>query len=403
MVEEHGGDMSARDKKDARRIQADFTFENVGQGGRHGHGGRRRDRERDRDRDREREPPPHQQQQAVSSTPVAAAAPAARPPGVGRRREGFGAALTQPDQGTSATTMTTNAAARNTRPTSPQVPTTTSDIDPAIAERHASFLARLQSLALNPATAVPAVKSATRSYRLTESTSRDLILTIWNVVDRNLEHTASLVNAFIDLLEEEEKKQDLLASWKGFAIEQRRQFPDLTPTSVGEGYAGITSGRVLNAKHSTATRSSQSQQVWNRVALAAGEPGTYLPLNSNLSLRHWQFIGGTDERLVSAANIIGEFSLHRHFATGSHLALPLAIVMPCRLCGNIGQQSEPLRNSQELRFCRALLAALLLSRSCLITIHLLGNFAPKLDSNLFLHPPSDVMLHGHQATYFAPL
>jgi len=38
-------------------------------------------------------------------------------------------------------------------------------------------------------------------------------------VDRNLEHTASLVNAFIDLLEEEEKKQDLLASWKGFAIE----------------------------------------------------------------------------------------------------------------------------------------------------------------------------------------
>ena len=38
-------------------------------------------------------------------------------------------------------------------------------------------------------------------------------------MDRNLEHTASLVNAFIDLLEEEEKKQDLLASWKGFAIE----------------------------------------------------------------------------------------------------------------------------------------------------------------------------------------
>jgi hypothetical protein len=113
-------------------------------------------------------------------------------------------------------------------------------------------------------------------------------------VDRNLEHTASLVNAFIDLLEEEEKKQDLLASWKGFAIEvgfliiifyiltdhsffflqQRRQFPDLVPTSVGEGYSGITSGRVLNAKHSTTTRSSQSQQVWNRVALAASSSGS---------------------------------------------------------------------------------------------------------------------------------
>jgi hypothetical protein len=132
MVEDHGGDMSARDKKDARRIQADFTFENTGQGGRHGHGGGRRDRERDRerDRDREREPPPHQQ--ASSSTP-APAAPVARPPGIGRRREGFGAALTQSaDQG--AATMSTNAAARTTRPATPQVPTITPDVDPAVAE-----------------------------------------------------------------------------------------------------------------------------------------------------------------------------------------------------------------------------------------------------------------------------
>ena len=81
------------------------------------------------------------------------------------------------------------------------------------------FLAPLHSLAPNPSSAVPAIKAATRSYRLTESTPRDLILTIWNVVDSNLEHTASLVNAFIDLLDEEEKKQDLLASWRGFVIE----------------------------------------------------------------------------------------------------------------------------------------------------------------------------------------
>jgi len=79
------------------------------------------------------------------------------------------------------------------------------------------------------------------------------------------------VNAFVDLVDEEEKKQDILASWKSFEIEQRRQFPDLAPSSFGSEYAGITSGRVLNAKHSSATRSSSqsSQQVWNRVALAA--------------------------------------------------------------------------------------------------------------------------------------
>jgi hypothetical protein len=44
-------------------------------------------------------------------------------------------------------------------------------------------------------------------------------------MDTNLESTASIVNAFVDLVDEEEKKQDLLASWKGFAIEVR--FPAL--------------------------------------------------------------------------------------------------------------------------------------------------------------------------------
>ncbi len=37
-----------------------------------------------------------------------------------------------------------------------------------------------------------------------------------------------------------------------FFLQQRRQFPDLTPTAIGSGYAGIASGRVLNAKHATA-------------------------------------------------------------------------------------------------------------------------------------------------------
>ncbi|KDR73781.1 hypothetical protein GALMADRAFT_251582 [Galerina marginata CBS 339.88] len=270
MVEEHGGDMTSRDKKDARRIQADFMFEEVGHNGRHG----RRDRERDRDRDRDREPPPHQQQQPQATTSAAARQPP--PGGGGRRREGFGGALTEAgptpaQQPTNADRLTRpSTRPSSTRPPSrPSTPQPNPEVDPAVAERHADFLARLQSLAPNPSTAVPAVKAATRSYRSTESSARDLILTIWNVMDRNLEHTASIVNAFIDLVDEEEKKQDLLSSWKGFAIEQRRQFPDLTPTALGAGYAGITSGRVLNAKHATAARSSQSQQVWNRVALAA--------------------------------------------------------------------------------------------------------------------------------------
>jgi E3 ubiquitin-protein ligase ZNF598 len=81
MVEEHSGDMTSRDKKDARRIQADFEFEEVGVGG-----GRRGRRDRG-DREREREPPPHQ-----PPDPPPGPSMAIRPNG--RRREAFGANLT---------------------------------------------------------------------------------------------------------------------------------------------------------------------------------------------------------------------------------------------------------------------------------------------------------------------
>lgn len=55
------------------------------------------------------------------------------------------------------------------------------------------------------------------------------------------------------------------------------------PTALGSGYSGITSGRVLNAKNSTAPRSSQpSRQLWDRVARAANStvPGASGPSSS---------------------------------------------------------------------------------------------------------------------------
>jgi len=144
-------------------------------------------------------------------------------------------------------------------------------------------------MAQNPVNAVPAIKAAIRGYRASESSARDLILTVFKIMDDNLDHTASTINGLVDLLDEEDKKQDLLASWKGFNLEvctlvlipvnqlrlilykkQRRNFPDLVPQSISGEYAGITSGRVLNAKHSTATRSSRpTRQVWDRVAAVA--------------------------------------------------------------------------------------------------------------------------------------
>ncbi|KAI0797515.1 hypothetical protein C8Q75DRAFT_738536 [Abortiporus biennis] len=255
MVEEHGADMSSRDRKDARRVQADFEFEEVGIGGRRGG---RRDRG---DREREREPPPQQQAgPSSSSRPGAAGA---------RRREAFGGNLTTTEGNANGTIPTPHISRNPSRRQTPSPPS--ADVDPAVLERHSTFLARVSSLAPNPNGAVPAVKAAVRSYRASESAARDLISTIWNVLDHNLEGTASLVNALVDLLDEEDKKKDLLESWNGFKIEQRNQFPELVPSGMGTEWAGITGGRVLNAKQATSSRSSlqSSRQVLDRVAAAA--------------------------------------------------------------------------------------------------------------------------------------
>jgi E3 ubiquitin-protein ligase ZNF598 len=78
MVEIHGPSMTSRDKKDARRIQADFEFEEVGLGGRN---------ERSR-RGRDREP------ESLLRDPIVLGPSSIRLNGVNRRMEGFGTALT---------------------------------------------------------------------------------------------------------------------------------------------------------------------------------------------------------------------------------------------------------------------------------------------------------------------
>ena len=77
----------------------------------------------------------------------------------------------------------------------------------------------MTSTATNPPRAVGAVELSLRSYRNSESTARDLISSIWNVLDQNLDTSATIVNMIVDLLDGEDKKKDLLNAWNGFKIE----------------------------------------------------------------------------------------------------------------------------------------------------------------------------------------
>ncbi|EIM89639.1 uncharacterized protein STEHIDRAFT_51279 [Stereum hirsutum FP-91666 SS1] len=250
MVEEHGAEMSSRQQKDARRINAGFEFQdhNVP-----GSGGRRRP-------PRDREPPPDSQQPGPG-------------PGSGRQGGGGGGNSRRDRFGGQLTVEGDSSANHSAAPSRRQTPSPPpADMDPVTAERYTGLLARLRSVAPNPTNAVAAVKLSLRSFRASESAPRDLISTVWNILDRDLDNTASIVNILVDILDDEEKKSALLSAWNGFKLEQRRQFPDLVPTSVGTDWAGITGGRVLSAKTVTSTRSSNqtSRSVLDRVAQAAG-------------------------------------------------------------------------------------------------------------------------------------
>ena len=91
-----------------------------------------------------------------------------------------------------------------------------------VFRRFTAVLARVSAVAANPNNAVPAVKAALRSYRANESAARDFISTVWNISDRFLEGTASVVNGVIEFLDDEEKKRDMLTAWNGFKIEVSR-------------------------------------------------------------------------------------------------------------------------------------------------------------------------------------
>jgi hypothetical protein len=147
----------------------------------------------------------------------------------------------------------------------------------------------VRALAPNPQNADVVVRTAVRSYKASESGARDLIGTAWTVLGSDVEATATIVNALVDLLDDEDKKKELLAAWNGFKVERRQEFPDLVPTSVGSGFAGVASGRVLNAKSATVARARTAgpqSQIWDRVAQAAGSsaaagarhvPGAFAP------------------------------------------------------------------------------------------------------------------------------
>ena len=138
-------------------------------------------------------------------------------------------------------------------------------------------------------TKLSSFRSAVRQFKNNESSANGMIDTIFNVLDRDIDAAVGVVRELANLFGAEndgDKKKAVLEAINGFRVEQREQFPSLgnaTPQGFGTGYAGIASGKILQAKRTTHTagNSSASRHVWDRVEAAAASRPVSRPPPSN--------------------------------------------------------------------------------------------------------------------------
>ncbi|KAK8854623.1 hypothetical protein IAR55_003362 [Kwoniella newhampshirensis] len=318
MVSEHSEQMSARDRAQARQLPVDFSDtsrrsgssrQNQGQSARgfslaqpfnpNGQAGP----------SRIRDVPSHQQLDQPSLTPAQVAQQQRQVKAdrqeESRRRKGFATGLTRPAELSSAPSQIQSSAEADATSGSGFL-TLREDVDDATAtyRRHAELLSRVAMLTSDSTVKLSSFRSAVRQFKNNESGAKDLLDTLFHVFDRDVDTTAGIIREVASLFNgegEADKQNAILEALNAFRVEQRDQFPSLggnTPTGLGSNYAGIASGKILNAKRATQTGGARhSRSVWDRVEAAAASqpinkptranpngrfvPGSGLPLRSN--------------------------------------------------------------------------------------------------------------------------
>lgn len=62
-------------------------------------------------------------------------------------------------------------------------------------------------------------RSAVRQYKANESTARDMVDTVFNVLERELEPTLGVLREVASLFDDEDKSRAVLEAMNGFRIE----------------------------------------------------------------------------------------------------------------------------------------------------------------------------------------
>ncbi|PWN53284.1 hypothetical protein IE53DRAFT_190151 [Violaceomyces palustris] len=250
-VSEHGSELSSRERREALRIEANFTYEDGGGDSSRGarSGGRRKGAKGGRANRDTDSGPEVSDPLGVSALASRSNVPGAGPASNTSRRAMFSGSLT---------------------PSSPAVgpspgPSSSATADASTAERHAAYLNRVLSILKGSESKLNSFRASVKTYRASEMSAKDLVHTISSVVG-DLDESAIVVNGLVDLLEDEEKKGDVLQAWNSLRVE-RTQFPSLVPASSSSNTqdAGIAQGKIRNVKKASAS----NNQVWANVERAA--------------------------------------------------------------------------------------------------------------------------------------
>lgn len=255
-VEVHKAELSSKELQEAMRIEANFHYEDpaaVGSSsGRHTGGGRRSGGVGRRGRDREPEPATASDPLGLSSLALRANVPGAGPANHSRRIH-FGGHTTSGSEATQQ--QAANAAVARA-----------SGAGSTTEERHAAFLAKVTQVLSGSEAKVTSFRSSVRAFRSGEMSANDLVDNIYSLVG-DVDNSASVVHGLMDLLEDADKRNDVLAAWNKLRL-QRTHFPSLVPIA-GSGSAGSEAVRNVKSRSSA----SNSDQIWANVERAATHRG----------------------------------------------------------------------------------------------------------------------------------
>lgn len=267
-LQEHANELSAREKREAFRIEANFSYDDGGESSRAGAnrvGGGAGKKAKGRANgagaggaDAADPSSDNRDVLGVSTLASRAHVPGAGPANHQSRRAMFGSGLTTASpQGIPADRPRTVIDSRS------------------VEERHQAYMDKVSSTLNGSEARITSFRHSLRAFKNGESSARDLISTIHSLVG-DMDDCAPLVNGLVDLLDDRDKGRALGDAWNQYRIE-RTQFPSLTPAGgssstggliSGGGYAGAGSrGNSLRSiKKSSAASSSQ---VWANVERAA--------------------------------------------------------------------------------------------------------------------------------------